>query len=394
MPGFIDAQGSTQQLSLDVTMYRLAADNGMTLEQWLNTQYPTDAEKHGSTFNQVLASEGIFVRPSREFGIRPSTMKDILDGRTRVEAGVVVKEAVPASRILFPAVIMSAIENKLVADLALNANALDQMIAVDDSINGDRYERPVLNFSKPEAGRSKPIAQLAEPASMLTITVSDVTKKIPTFGIGMEISDQAIQAASLDLVSLAVARQAAVERNERALGYLLALWNGDADNGQGSLSSISSKVVTAQSFDAAIVAAGSLTQKAWMKWLFRNSTRRTITNIVTDIDTALLIEGRTGKPTVQSDNPTSARIDTLQSVMNPAWPASVNVFINSDANWPANTIMGLDKRYAIHRVKSLTASYEAVEAYVLRRSKAMRMDFGEIVYRLFDDAYEGLTLTV
>ena len=119
MASFIDAQGQVQQLNLDVTMYKVAADNGMSFQQYINTQYPTNAEKYGSTFSQLMASEGIFVKADRELGIRPSTMADIMDGRPRVEAGINVKDAVPASRILFPAVFMQAIEDKLVANLSM-----------------------------------------------------------------------------------------------------------------------------------------------------------------------------------------------------------------------------------------------------------------------------------
>lgn len=394
MASFIDAQGQVQQLPISVAMYKAAADNNMSFEQFLNAQYPTKSEDYGTTFEQVLASEGIFVRGNKEFGIRPTTMDEVLNGRSRIEAGVIVKDAVPTSRILFPAAILSAIENKLVADLEMNPNAFDQMVAIDDNIQNDRFERPVLNFSNPEGARSQAISQLALPNSMLSITVSDVTRKIPTRSLGLEISDQAVRATSLDLVTLALARQRSTERNERTNEYILSLLNGDADMGMAALSTISAKVVKANTLDTSIVAAGALTQKAWMKWLFTNGTKRTITHIITDIDGAMAIEGRTGKPINTTDNPNSPRIDTLQTVMNPTWPSSVKVFITSDPNWPANTIVGIDSRYAVHRVTSTSATYEAIESYVLKRSTAMRFDSGEVVYRLFDDAFEVLSLTL
>lgn len=393
MASFIDAAGQRQQLNLDVTMYRQAADAGMSLQQFINTQFPTDSEKYGSTFHQLCASEGIVVAPNKEYGIRPSTLAEMFDGHPKIEAGVVTKESNPASRILFPAVIMQAIEDKLVANMTMTASALDSMIAFDETINGDRYEYPVLNFSNPEAARSQGIAQLAMPASMMTITSSDVARKIPTFSLGLEVSDQALKATSIDFVALSIARQAAVERNERAQGYMLALMNGDADTGDASLSSLG-RSATAQSFDATIVAAGNLTQKAWAKYLINDATKRTITHVVTNVDTALAIENRTGRPTVQGDNPTSPRIDTTFAVMNQLWPTNVNLFLTVDSNWPANTIMGLDKSWAIKRVRSLSASYQAIESFVMRRSTAMRFDFGESVSRFQNEAFNVLTLTV
>ena len=57
------------------------------------------------------------------------------------------------------------------------------------------------------------------------------------------------------------------------------------------------------------------------------------------------------------------------------------------------TIMGIDARYAIQRVTSTNASYQAQEDFVLRRGSAMRWDFGQICRRLFNDAFEVLTYT-
>lgn len=395
MAAFIDAHGATQQVNLDVTMYRQAGERGMSLPQFLANEFPTNAEKYGTTFEQLLESEGIFMSPNREVGIRPSTLAEVLEGRPNMDASTNVKDAVPASRILFPATILSAVENKLVEDMSMTQNALDDMIGIEETVNGDRYEYPVLDFTNPEAARGQRTAQLAKPASMLTITVSDDARKIAGYAIGLEVSEQALKATTLDFVALSIARQASIERNERANDDLLAIWNGDEDKGDASLSSLSLVKAAKADFDTAgITTAGTLTQKAWVKFLLWNSLKRTTTHIVTDIDTALAIEGRTGRPTVNTDDPKSPRIDTLFEVTNPMWPTKVKLFITQNASWPANSIMSLDKRYSLRRVQSLSIAYSAIESYVMRRSTAMRFDYGSEVHRLFDDATQGLTLTV
>lgn len=389
MAAYINARGETQQIKLDVTMYRQAAERGMSLQQFLNTEH-ADTGANGPAFNQILASEGIFVQANRDVGIRPSTMEAILNGRPNMEAGVNVKDAVPTSRILFPAVIMQAVEDKLLQNLAMTANALEDMIAIDETINGERYEHPVVNFSKPEAARSQGSSQLAPPPSMMTITTSDKAYRIPSFALGLEVSDQALKATTIDFVALSLARQAAVERNERANNYLLSIFNGDVDNGEGSLASLG-LVDNASTFDAAAT-GGTLTQKAWMKYLMKNGTKRTITHLVTDIDTAMKIEGRTGKPTVMQDDGTTNRFDTQFNVMNPTWAKNPKLFLVENAAWAANTIMGLDASWAIRRVRNLSADYQGIESYVLRRSQAMRFDFGEHVNRLYNDAYGCMVL--
>jgi hypothetical protein len=60
----------------------------------------------------------------------------------------------------------------------------------------------------------------------------------------------------------------------------------------------------------------------------------------------------------------------------------------------ANTIVGLDSRYAIRRVINAQAAYSAIEQYLLRRATAFRVDYGEYSHRLYDDAFSVMTLTV
>lgn len=390
MASFIDRNGGRSQLPIEVTMYREAAEAGMTLQHFINVRYPTaDASRHGSTWNQLLESENIFVRGDQKAGIRPTTMKEIMEGTNR-EAGINVKDGVPTSRILFPAVIMAAMEDKLLANLDMTANAFDAMVAMSESISQERYEQPIINFSKPEAARSFGVAQLAAPPAMLTITVSDKAYRIPSWAIGLEVSDQALQASTLDFVAMSLTRQAAVERNERAQNYVLALLNGDVDNNDGTLASLGYSV-NASTLDAAST-GGTLTQKAWIKYLMLNGTKRKLTHLITDVDTAMKIEGRTGKPTIQQDDGRTNRFDTQFNVANPTWATNPTLFLTDIAAWPANTIMGLDRNWAIRRVRNLSASYSAIESYVLRRSTAMRMDFGEHVNRLYNEAYQVLVL--
>ena len=224
---------------------------------------------------------------------------------------------------------------------------------------------------------------------MMTVTTSEKSVRIPTYSLGAEFSQQSQKYVNLDLIALAIARQVAVERNDRANTNLLNILNGDADMGQASLASLG-KVTTAVSLDAA--ATTGITQLAWISWLYKNSKKRRIDFLVTDIAGAMAIEGRTGRPVITNDNPNSPRIDTTVSVANPTWAANLPIFIvDPSVGWPAKTVLGIDSRYALHRVSSTNASYTAQEDFVLRRGTAMRWDFGQIVRRLFVDAHEVLT---
>lgn len=389
---YVDANGDKQAIDVKVSDYREAAERGQSLKQYLATQFPTNAEKFGSAYEQLLEQSSVMVRANQEFGLRPSTIGEVVNPK---EAAAITREGVPVSRLLFPAIMLDVIEDKLQRDYSTNVSGFASMVAVEDSIQGERWERPVISFTKPEAARSAHIAQLAMPNMMMSITSSDKSMRIPTWGIGMEISEQAQKSTTLDLVGLAVARQGSVEANERAAGYILTLLNGDSDHGQGTLAA-AGRSATAQSFDAAVTLISTITFKAWVKWLTKNWKYRTLSHIVTDLDTLLVLRKMYKDEAINngmSGNP-SPTMETQLAVLNPNWPTNLQVFVTDDASWPANTIMGVDKRYGVHKVNSLTAQYSAVEAFAMRRSTMMRVDKGEMVYRLFDEAFEVLTLTV
>lgn len=388
MAAFYDAEGGVQQVEMTLDLVRDAANNKMSVRDWVNTVYPTDVGAYGDTFSQICASEGIVLVPQKKAGIRAPSLDATLNGRPVMEAGAIVRQPSSQARILLMPAIGALVEDKLLSDLEMNANAFDSMVAMDDTITDEWLLWPEANYAGPEAGRSQGVSQLAKPQTMLTLTTSEKQIRVPTFALGIEWSEQATKYLNLDFISLSIARQVMVERNERANQNLLAMLNGDADVGQGALSAISNKVKTAVSLDS--TATSGISQKAWMLWLYTNGKKRRITHVVTDILGALAIENRTGRPTASSLDTSGSEINANASVLNPTW-GDVQVFITDDPSWPAKTVMGLDSRYAIHRVTSTNASYQATEDFVLRRGSAMRFDYGSLSRRLYDDAFEVLT---
>lgn len=389
MASFIDAQGATQQFEVTLDLVREASQGGVSLRDHINATLPTDAEKHGDAFSQLCASEGIVLVPNKKYGIRPQRLNAVLEGRTVLEAGAVVRQPNNQARVLLMPAIGALIEDKLVSDLDMNANAFDAMIALDETIADEWLLWPEINYAAPEAARSQVISQLAKPAAMLSVTTSEKSVRIPTFSLGVEWSEQVTKYVNLDLIVLAIARQVATERNARANENLVGIVAGDPDMGQASLASLG-KSVTALSLDAA--ATAGITQLAWISWLYANSKKRRITHLVTDIAGAMAIENRTGRPTVVQDNPGSKRIDSVVTVSNPTWAPDLPIFVvDPSVGWTAKTILGIDARSALHRVTSTNASYQAQEDFVLRRGSALRYDFGQVTRRLFLDAFDVLT---
>jgi hypothetical protein len=389
MAGFINAAGETQQLEISLDIIKAAGDARLSVRDYVNEKYPTDAKAYGDVFSQLCASEGIVLVPSKQYGIRSPSLHAVLEGRPVLEAGAIVRTPSNQARVLLMPAIGALIEDKLLADLTMNANAFDAMIALDDTIADEWLLWPEINFAGPEAGRSQVTSQLAKPSAFMTITTAEKSVRIPTFSLGIEWADQVTKYVNLDLLTLAISRQVANERAARANENLMLILNGDPDVGQASLSSLG-KSATAASYDAA--ASTGITQLAWVKYLFNNSRKRRITHLVTDIDGAIALENRANRPTVVQDNPNSQRIDSVVKVMNPTWAPDLPIFVvDSSVGWPAKTILGLDKASALQRVTSTNASYQAQEDFVMRRGHAMRYDFGQIVRRLFTDAFDVLT---
>ena len=265
--------------------------------------------------------------------------------------------------------------------------------AAVDSIAATKFDRPLLNLKRAEGPRSRAIAQLSEPARMLTLTVSDSSYRIPASSLGIEYSDQFAAAVSLPILTLSMNRQAEEEALERVEDFLLSFVNGDTDIGMTPLSAVAGAVKNAKNDFDATLTAGNLSQKAWVSWLFAGSRYRQIDTIITDMAGALAIENRSGRPTVQGDNATSKRIDVGMDVLNPTWPNEVKVIISQDPSFPANTVVGFDSRYGYHVVNSTVLAYEGMEQFAVRRSTRIRVDSGSIAYRLFDQAWSVLTLT-
>ena len=405
MPKFniVDHAGSRQEIDFDVTAYAAAGDNQQSLSQHLETLYPSQAGGP-TTFEQCMAQAGMFVRGDNASGIHPPTMKAIVDGKLSMDAASIVRNDgtgnnTVTGRLLFPEVIMQIIESELSSSKDDLLAGYNDMIATTAFVTSPKVDQPVINVTAPldDMYRSQPIAQLAEPASLVTITLAERSHRIPTKSIGLTISDQALEATTLDLVGIAMTQQANQERirivEEAIQDMTAATVDVDTDPDGVGLTAFQAKTL-----DALIVVAGgaagvSFTQKAWVHFLRDNYRTMTVSHIICDIDSALEIENRTGKPVVTTDDPRSPRIDSLFSVDNLGITAPKILLVDT-ALIGANTIVALDKRYAIRRIVNVNAAYSAIENYVMRRATSFRVDYGEISHKLMADAWKKMVLTV
>jgi len=400
---FVDADGK-QEVTLGLQHWQAAQDKNLSLRQLINRKYPTTADAKHDTFTQMCQSVGLYTKPARELGIRPITMKEIETGGLDFSAAMNGTEVSPVqTKILFPAVIAELVENKLQFERQSAVAAFDMMLADVYSVAGRRIEQPYIDYTRtngPESARAMERAQGAEPATMMTIKAGEKTLTIGETPLAVTVTDEAMQATTIDMVALAMARQAEVESYTRVGEDLKKVLNGDADAGSYGTSALTS--VTAASFDSSITVAGTITEYAAAKWLYTGIEKRRINYIVTDFAGAWAWQNRIPTVHINSDTKTMLKIDpsgqsinSTASIFYPSLIDSVQVFvIPSTAGWPANTLMGFDSRYAMRKWVNTLATYSDVERYVLRRASTFVVSFGSKTTRYFDDAFSVLTLTV
>jgi hypothetical protein len=392
MSKFTDKEGLQQEVKVDMSHYRAAAEKGVSLRQLINADFPTSLEKT-DTFTQLCASEGLFFAGNTKTGVKIPTLNTVFESSAFDAAGAVTSNvSPPGSRYLFPAAVLEYVENKLQVDRVGDVNAFNSLLAMDYTVANNRIDQPIIDYSTPggpEAAASQPRGQLALPASMISITASERGYKIPNEAIGMEISDEALKSTTLDLVGMAITRQAEVQQKRVVDAWMAEMLNGNADDAYNvALSS-----VTAQSYDALVTVAGTLTQKAWVKYLYDGITSRRVDTVMCNLDTALAIEARTGKPVITGDDPNSDRIDAKFAITFPQLVTKVNMHINPLI--PANTIVGIDTRYAMARVTNSQASVSDVEKFVMRQGTGLLFQRGQMVYKPFgNEPFHVMTLTV
>lgn len=379
--------------------YRLAQRHNLSASQLLAARYSDADPKYGTVFEQGLESLGVHLKDDPRRGIRATTVAEMLDGtstqmagETLVKGGIIVAPSqqgtTPATRVFFPETVLQVMNEKLVEDYSTEMSIFNRMLSSTETISTEQFTQPLIDVTAPRAGRSAPISQNALPKTMVSITSSQYSKSIATNSIGLQISDQATQRASIDLVGTIMSQQASGERFARLWTDISEVVAGNTDAGQSALS-----VTNITDYDVS-AGNGVITQLAWLKMLYRADRKVSYDSCICDIDTFLDIQNRTGRPQVYDASTTGPNVGALgmyglnvePNLLN--WSVGVpNVLLVPTGTIPAEQILLFDSRYGLRRVTNSSASYSAVEQMVLQRASFFRVDFGELVYRLMDDAF-------
>ena len=397
-----DSSGNIQTGYMTLEDYRLASDHNMRAAAVVNARHSDADPNFGSAFEQGMKYLGIFPKGDRKYGIMPTTIKAIMDGTctqqlsgfqlaggaTIVSPKGPIDGSTPASRLFFPEVVLGLVSSELEADYGAEETAWNSMIAVSSSITSEVWTQPVINTTAPQAQDMRPIGQNQMPANMVSITAAQTSKALGAISIGLQISDQAMRDASLDLVSIIVREQAMGQRMRNLWRNLNTVITGNSDAGETAITP-----TDFTDYDST-AGAGEITHSGYLKMLWSPDRIYSFDVMYGPLESYLAIEKRTGRPLAYDPNTGSVNLGNEGSYgLNPGNPTLMNFgtstpryLIVPDGVVPANQLVLIDSRYAIGRVSNVSANYQATEAQVMSRSNVFRFDMSEFHYRLREEA--------
>lgn len=397
---YIDNKNAVREVELDEGRLMKATKSGNPVAD-INREFSDANPVYGSAFEQFKMSAGLLrAEGPNPMGLRSSTLGEVLNGTGGIHANT-QQNASPfgtAARAFTIIAVIDEVMSEVQKDRQTDSVVFNEMVANQVAISQDVFEQPVIDMTTPggpESAKAQRTSQGALPPQMLFFKTGDKIRRIGSWTIGMEWTDQALKNTTIDFVARTTAHYLLVEQDERVYRYLSNLFVGDNDFVIGAVPTVASNTLDAAS------TGGVLTHKAYIKWLARRRKYRKITHLVMDIDTYLKFESRTGRPGSNNYDPTLTRIDPQGAMVNNSFGNDVRIFLVDPASEggpvPANTIWGIDASIAITKVTNTAAAYSAVEEYAMKKTTAMRMDWSEEVFRTLGDSelrpFDALEIT-
>lgn len=368
-------------LEVGVEIYKKAADNNVTLRQLLRAEASDADFSKGDVLDQMYTNA--YLMDGVKGHGAALTMGDIAnaEGFRRPDG----TDNSLGARLLYPQLILETLNANTLRDDGSDILSIwEGLIATTRNINGTKADQPIIDTSAPEESRSGRITQLAEPETMVSITTGDKSFRIPTNSIGLLISDEAMQATTIDLVRIVMEAQSRGDKIRRVNEQLRALVLGDVDRGIAAL-----PVTKIGTFDPnGITDDGTITKRALIKWLHSVQKTANIATVLTDIDSAITIDDAVLPRVTGVD---ASKIETPWGGVDLGITKPRIVPFGTDV-FGAGIMVGLDPRYAIQRFVNISAAYEAIEKYVMRKATGFRVDYGEMSTRLFDEAWSVVSL--
>jgi hypothetical protein len=209
---YIDKTGAQQQVELAAEeILNGGKAKGLSPSAYINQKFADADLSIGPAFKQMQASMGICLPGAdNPFGLKATSMASLLDGSATFSADNTQQNTSPfgtSSRAFTMISIIDAVEAAVAKDRTTDIQTFYSMVGTELSINSEHFEQPVVDYGSlggPEQAKSQRVAQGANPPRTAFFRTADRIRRIGSWTIGMEWSEQALKATTLDFVTSAI----------------------------------------------------------------------------------------------------------------------------------------------------------------------------------------------
>lgn len=390
----LNAKPRAQELlrSLTPATYREAYGRGMSLSAYLEQQDPSDEYKDGlDAFGRLMKCAGIRTVSLPEQGV----WADEFDAFNRDDSTrMLVPEwlarqwrRAASGREVLTRSIYTAGDNIPGSGLAPWVDAglaratriapaipLNRLVAITTAINSDAYRAYYLT----DVTAENRMARVGEGAEIprVKLTGGEHTTRLYKYGRALEASYEALRRMRIDRIALHIARLAVQNESDKVETALDVLVNGDGNAGTAATS------YNLTTLDSATT-ANNLTWKSWLAFEMK------FTNPYV-LDVALMVEAIALQVRMLNVGTANAPVPISKfATINPGGGA---VGIGWTSAAPANTIVGIDTRFALEHVVEIGADIQEIERWATRQVQVLTMTEVE-GFNVFDQAATKLIAT-
>lgn len=368
---------------LSPATYRQAYGEGMSLSAWLEKEDPSEGYNDGlDAFGRLLKVASIRTRSLPEQGVWADTFEKFVETE---QTRMLVPEwlsrqwrRATSGRDVLTRAVYTAGDNIPGGSMAPWVDAaqgrapqiapaipLARLVAITTPVDGDSYRA----FYLTDVTAQERMARVAETAELprVKLTGGDHTIRLLKYGRALEASYEALRRQRLDRIALHVARLAVQNEADKVASAIDVLVNGD---GNANTAATSYNLTT---LDSGTV-AGTPTWKAWLAFEMKFANPYQMNVALTQEDNALklrLLTTGTANQSIPSSKFT---------VIN---PGGGQIGLGWTADAPANTVVGIDTRFALERVVEIGADIQEIERWATRQVQILTMSEVE-GYAVFD----------
>jgi len=365
-----------EDVVLDKSMYKDAADNRMTVSQYLERVNPSKDGELLDAFERQLKRFGIVTKSQPEKGIYASTVEQFLKASETYANNQPLQTGVPASTILFPEFISRVARMALLSNQDYDVNNL---LSTTRVINSSTYKELWIDttpgqqdqpdYTKYEMGRVGEFGTFPR----VSITWEESAKTVYKRGVQIDMSYEFQREASMDILSIVISRIMLSQSQSLFHKALDKAYNG-------------ASVVESDSLDAA--ATGNvITYEAWLKWTASFGVYSPSTYYMS-LDTALKVI-MMEKPDIDpvammaalKQGPVGQEIQIARGL----WK-NVTIFPLLDGEIPDDYILTFDKEYCLERVIQAGTDIQESERIITQQFDSVVISIADEISIIFSDS--------